>query len=90
MSLCPGVRAPAVNFGGRQLERKMKMADFFAAAGDLLLTGQSTEGVSPQRVFRALFWYDRGEASFDGQHWLFKVYTPDEQARVDAERAALA
>ncbi len=68
----------------------MKMADFFVRAGDLLLTGQSTEGVAPQRIFRALFWYDRGEASFDGQHWTFKIYTPDEQASAEVERLALA
>ncbi len=50
------------------------MSKFFEQAGALLRHEHTIEGVFPRRKCIVTFYHERGEASYDGRAWEFKIY----------------
>jgi len=65
------------------------MKRFYAKAGELLLTVHHTVGEAPRRAFVVEFQYERGWAKYDGREWTRHIYAPEEQQRIDRERATV-
>ena len=66
----------------------MQMENFYGKCGDLLLIIQGWHGTRPTRKFYVEFQYDYGTARYNGEDWLFHIYTEEEQQQVDFDRRA--
>ena len=73
---------------GMMMEHNATIIQFYAKAGDLLCTSQGCEGETPRRAYSVEFSHDKGWNRYDGKTWVNHLYTREEQARIDRERAA--